>query len=144
MSWRPAESPPSREPLPSAEWMRLYFRHARAIFRNTNQLLEQVPRDRSSLYRSFQRWRSRVSNEDFSVVDGRVYLQQSAGARDPMVVLRLFTFMRAARSRAEPRDRAPDQERASRPGRRDAAGRAPVGASARTAGCSRMRLKRCA
>ncbi len=78
--------------LPSAEWMRLYFRHARAIFRNANQLLEQVPRARSSLYRSFQHWRSRVSNEDFSVVDGRVYLQQSAGARDPMVVLRLFTF----------------------------------------------------
>ena len=70
--------------LSSAEWMRLYFRHARAIFRNTNQLLEQVPRDRSSLYRSFQHWRSRVSNEDFSVVDGRVYLQQSAGARDPI------------------------------------------------------------
>jgi len=79
--------------LPSAEWMRLYFRHARAIFRNTTQLLEQVPRDRSSLYRSFQRWRSRVSNEDFSVVDGHVFLQQSAGARDPIVVLRLFTFI---------------------------------------------------
>jgi len=78
--------------LPSAEWMRLYFRHARAIFRNATQLLEQLPRGRSSLYRSFQRWRSRVSNEDFSVVDGHVYLQQSAGARDPMVVLRLFTF----------------------------------------------------
>jgi [protein-PII] uridylyltransferase len=80
-------------PLSSAEWMRLYFRHARAVYRNTTQLLEQVPRDRSSLYRSFQRWRSRVSNEDFSVVDGRVYLQQSAGARDPLVVLRLFTFI---------------------------------------------------
>ena len=79
--------------LPSAEWMRLYYRQARAIHRNTTQLLEQIPRDRSSLYRSFQRWRSRVSNEDFSVVDGRVYLQQSAGARDPLVVLRLFTFI---------------------------------------------------
>ena len=80
-------------PLPSAEWMRLYFRHARAVHRNTTQLLEQIPRNRSSLYRSFQRWRSRVSNEDFSVVDGRVYLQQSAGARDPQEVLRLFTFV---------------------------------------------------
>jgi len=79
--------------LPSAEWMRLYYRQARAIHRNTTQLLEQVPRDRSSLYRSFQRWRSRISNEDFSVVDGRVYLQQSAGARDPQVLLRLFTFV---------------------------------------------------
>jgi [protein-PII] uridylyltransferase len=77
----------------SAEWMRLYFRHARAIHRNTVQLLDQVPRDRSSLYRSFQRWRSRVSNDEFSVVDGRVYLQQAVGARDAEVVLRLFTFV---------------------------------------------------
>src|SRR5271167_4354308 len=79
--------------LSSAEWMRLYFRHARAIYRNTTRLLEQVPHNRSSLYRSFQRWRSRVSNEEFSVVDGRVYLQQAIGARDPLVVLRLFTFI---------------------------------------------------
>ncbi|HEX8813449.1 MAG TPA: HD domain-containing protein, partial [Terracidiphilus sp.] len=79
--------------LTSAEWMRLYFRHARAIYRNTTRLLEQVPHNRSSLYRSFQRWRSRVSNEEFSVVDGRVYLQQAIGARDPLVVLRLFTFI---------------------------------------------------
>src|SRR5271166_6280402 len=69
------------------------YRHARTNYRNTTQLLEQVPHGRSSLYRSFQRWRSRVSNEDFSVVDGRVYLQQAAGARDPLVVLRLFTFI---------------------------------------------------
>src|SRR5271157_2769858 len=79
--------------ISSAEWMRLYFRHARTNYRNTTQLLEQVPHGRSSLYRSFQRWRSRVSNEDFSVVDGRVYLQQAAGARDPLVVLRLLTFI---------------------------------------------------
>jgi len=79
--------------ISSAEWMRLYFRHARTNYRNTTQLLEQVPGNRSSLYRSFQRWRSRVSNEEFSVVDGRVYLQQAVGARDPFVVLRLFTFM---------------------------------------------------
>ena len=80
-------------PVASAEWMRLYFRHARAIHRTTLQLLDQVPRDRSSLYRSFQRWRSRVSNDEFSVVDGRVYLQQAVGARDPAVMLRLFTFI---------------------------------------------------
>ncbi|MGB8770931.1 MAG: [protein-PII] uridylyltransferase, partial [Candidatus Korobacteraceae bacterium] len=77
----------------SAEWMRLYFRHARTIHRRATQMLDQLPRKRSSLYRSFQHWRSRSSNEEFSVVDGRVYLQQTAGARDPCVVLRLFTFV---------------------------------------------------
>lgn len=79
--------------LPSAEWMRLYFRHAKAIQRSTLQLLDHLPATCSSLYRSFQRWRSRVSNEEFSVVEGRVFLQQAVGARDPEVILRLFTFM---------------------------------------------------
>src|ERR1035437_1842186 len=77
----------------SAEWMRSYFRHARTIHRHARQMLEQLPRKRSSLYRSFQHWRSRSSNEEFSVVDGRVYLQQTAGAHDPLVILRLFTFV---------------------------------------------------
>jgi [protein-PII] uridylyltransferase len=77
----------------SAEWMRLYFRNAKAIFRNTSQLLDQAFTGRSSLVRSFRRWRSRSSNDEFSVVDRRVYIQQSAGARDPEVVLRLFVFV---------------------------------------------------
>jgi [protein-PII] uridylyltransferase len=76
-----------------AEWMRLYFRHARTAFRNCSLLLDQVSRDQSSLLRSFQHWRSRVSNEQFSVVDGRVYFQQASDAREAAVVLRLFTFI---------------------------------------------------
>jgi [protein-PII] uridylyltransferase len=80
-------------PLSSAEWMRLYFRNAKAIFRNATQLLDQTSVTRSTLVRSFRRWRSRASNDEFSVVDRRVYIQQAAGARDPEVVLRLFVFM---------------------------------------------------
>ena len=81
------------EPYGSAEWMRLYFRHARAIHRAALQMMEHHSGQRSSLYRSFQRWRSRASNEDFSVVDGRVFLQQAGAARDPETVLRLFTVV---------------------------------------------------
>ena len=80
-------------PITSAEWMRLYYRNARTIFRNASQLLEQITATRSGLVRSFRRWRSGVSSDEFSVVDRRVYIQQSAGARDPEVVLRLFIFM---------------------------------------------------
>ena len=80
-------------PVSSAEWMRLYFRNAKAIYRNATQLLEQTSATRSTLVRSFRRWRSRASNDEFSVVDRRVYIQQAAGARDPEVVLRLFVFM---------------------------------------------------
>jgi [protein-PII] uridylyltransferase len=76
----------------AAEWMRNYFRHARPISRWANQLLDEVSAARSSLYRQFLSWRSRVSNADFSVVDGRVYLQQSTGVRDPELVLRAFEF----------------------------------------------------
>ncbi len=77
----------------AAEWMRHYFRHARPISRWTLQLLDEVPAARSSLYKQFRRWRSRVSNPDFSVVDERVYFQQSSAAHDPAVVLRLFEFI---------------------------------------------------
>jgi [protein-PII] uridylyltransferase len=80
-------------PLSPAEWMRLYFRHAKAVYRNSSQLLGQISRERSSLLRSFQHWRSRVSNSEFSVVDGRVFFQQAADAREASVVLRLFTFI---------------------------------------------------
>jgi [protein-PII] uridylyltransferase len=80
-------------PLSSAEWMRLYFRNAKATYRNATQLLEQTTANHSSLVRSFRRWRSRASNDEFSVVDRRVYIQQAAGARDAEVVLRLFVFM---------------------------------------------------
>ena len=77
----------------SAEWMRLYFRNANAVYRNVSQLLDQVTATSSALVRSFRRWRSGASNDEFSVVDRRVYIQQSAGARDAEVVLRLFIFI---------------------------------------------------
>ena len=78
-------------PVSPSEWMRLYFRHAKAVDRNCSQLL--VSQERSSLYRSFQQWRSRVSNSEFSVVNGRVFFQQAADAREAAAVLRLFIFL---------------------------------------------------
>jgi [protein-PII] uridylyltransferase len=80
-------------PVSPAEWMRLYFRHAKAVSRNSSQLLEQVSHNRSSLLRSFQHWRSRLSNQEFSVVDERVYFQQASDAREAVTVLRLFIFI---------------------------------------------------
>lgn len=82
-----------REEHSSAEWMRLYFRHARAIHRAALQALEHAPGGGSSLSRSLRRWRLRNSNEEFPVAEGRVSMQQAAAARDPEVVLRLFTFV---------------------------------------------------
>ncbi len=79
-------------PVSPADWMRLYFGHAKAVYRSNLQLLSQVSQARSSLYRSFQHWRSRISNSEFSVIDGRVYFQQAADAREAASVLHLFVF----------------------------------------------------
>ncbi len=79
--------------LSAADWMRIYFSHARAIYRASIQLLEEIPAARSSLYRQFQNWRSRLSNADFSVVDGLIFLQQPAALQDPDLLMRLFDFM---------------------------------------------------
>lgn len=80
------------EPLDAAAWMRVYFRHARAIHYQCLRLLESIPGARSSLYRSFQNFRSRLSNADFSVVDGLIFLQQPPAISDRELLFRIFSF----------------------------------------------------
>ena len=82
-----------QESVTPAEWMRTYFRHARSIHGMATQLLDEIPAARSSLLRQFQSWRARVSNADFSVVDGLIYLQQPSALNDVDFVLRVFQFM---------------------------------------------------
>ncbi len=79
--------------LTAADWMRIYFGHARAVQRTVTQLQEEIPEAWSSLRRQFQGWRSRPASSDFSVVDGLIFLQQSSSLRDPEMLLRLFHFM---------------------------------------------------
>jgi len=79
--------------LTAADWMRIYFGHARAVQRTVMQLQEEIPEAWSSLRRQFQGWRSRPTSSDFSVVDGLIFLQQSSSLRDPEMLLRLFHFM---------------------------------------------------
>ena len=79
--------------LSAADWMRIYFGHARAVQRTATQLMEEIPESWSALRRQFQNWRSRPSHPDFSVVDGLIFLQQSSSLQDPEMLLRLFHFM---------------------------------------------------
>jgi [protein-PII] uridylyltransferase len=81
------------ENLNASDWMRIYFERARSVHRVTTQLLDEIPAARSSLYRHFQSWRSRISNADFSVVDGLVFLRQPTAVQDPQLLLRLFDFI---------------------------------------------------
>lgn len=79
--------------LSAADWMRIYFGHARTVQRTVTQLLEEIPETWSALYRQVQSWRSRLTTADFSVVDGLIFLQQPSALQDPEVLLRLFHFM---------------------------------------------------
>ncbi len=98
LSWEDQDEAATRkigalETISTAEWMRVYFGHARAIHRVSTQLLEEIPAAWSSLYRQFQHWRARLSNADFSVVDGLIFLQQPTALQDPELLLRMFDFM---------------------------------------------------
>ena len=75
------------------DWMRTFFQQARSIHRVATQLLEEIPASRSSLYREFQNWRSRLSNSNFSVVNGFILLQQPGAAKNPELLLSMFEFM---------------------------------------------------
>jgi [protein-PII] uridylyltransferase len=98
LTWTDQDEAASRrigasETMNAADWMRIYFGHARSVHRLSTQLLEEIPAAWSSLYRQFQSWRSRISNSEFSVVDGLVFLQQPTAIEDPQVLLRMFDFM---------------------------------------------------
>jgi [protein-PII] uridylyltransferase len=79
--------------LSPADWMRIYFGHARAVQRTVTQLLEEIPESWSSIRRQFQGWKPRPASPDFSVVDGLIFLQQSSSLQDHETLLRLFHFM---------------------------------------------------
>src|ERR1700689_2452011 len=84
---------PGAETLTAADWMRIYFGHARLIHRVGLQLLEEFPAARPSLYRQFQNLRSRLSNAEFAIVDGRIFLQRQEPPSDSELPLRMFRFM---------------------------------------------------
>ena len=84
---------PGAGSLSAEDWMRIYYGHARLIHRTSAQLMDEFPAARASLYRQFQNLRSRLSNTEFSVVDGRIFLQRPESLSDPELPLRTFRFM---------------------------------------------------
>jgi len=75
-------------------WMREYFRNARIISREAQRTLDACERDGSSLLTSFRDWRSRLSNNEFSVLRERVFLRTPALLEsDPEIVFRLLEFI---------------------------------------------------
>jgi len=81
------------QPVPSAGWMREYFRHARTIKWLTRETMEEVQPGRLALYNLYRDWKSRVSNLDFSAVRGKIFLKLPPEARDFAYLMRLFEFI---------------------------------------------------
>jgi [protein-PII] uridylyltransferase len=81
------------EDLGTAEWMRLYFSHARVVHHVCVQMLEEIPAARLSLHHQFQQLRSRLSNAEFLVEDGMLLFRQPAALDDPELILRAFRFL---------------------------------------------------
>ena len=78
----------------TAQWMREYYRHARAVYRAAIRTLEAGEAQSSSLFAQLRDFRSRVSNADFSVLRERVHFRtpQRLDA-EPELALRLFEFV---------------------------------------------------
>jgi [protein-PII] uridylyltransferase len=78
----------------AAQWMREYYRHARAVYRAAIRSLEASEAQSSSLFSQFRDWRSRLANVDFSVHRERAHFRSPQGIEaDPQVILRFFEFV---------------------------------------------------
>lgn len=75
----------------AAALMRAYYREARPIHQCCLRRLETEESRLSPLFANFRDRSSRLSNADFTVIRGRVYLR--ASPRDPGVIARLVEFV---------------------------------------------------
>lgn len=77
----------------AAEWMRYYYRQARILNRLFATMMDEVVPARSSLFQQFQNWRARLSTDEFSCVNGRVFLQQPSALISPDHFFNCFEFV---------------------------------------------------
>ncbi|MCI0403699.1 MAG: HD domain-containing protein, partial [Acidobacteria bacterium] len=77
-----------------AAWMREYFRHARLVHLLAARALEETASSPHSPFALFRNRQSRLSNADFAVTRGRLFLKRpQALESEPGLLLRLFEFM---------------------------------------------------
>ena len=100
-----------------ADWMRIYFRHARAIYGLATQLLDETAPTRKSVFGRFGSWRARRAHPDFYVVGGRLILHQPDALQNLERILDLFEFM--ARQGFKLSRETEDQIKSVLPGLRD-------------------------
>jgi [protein-PII] uridylyltransferase len=96
-----------------ADWMRIYFRHARAVYSWCAQLLDETLAERATL-RSRLGWKSRHWGSRFSVAGARLSLLEPARLRTPQRLWDVFRYV-ATRGAKLSRE-AEDQIREALPG----------------------------
>lgn len=88
-------------------WMREYFSHARVVFNEARYAVDSCEAGAGTLAEAVLDRQSRLSNEEFTVLRGRVYLRRPGNlGADPGMVFRLIEFL--ARHEISP---APETER---------------------------------
>jgi [protein-PII] uridylyltransferase len=83
--------PPGQTASPN-DWMRAYFRQARAIDRLA-VMIDDVPQSQSFFRRLLGIRRSPLSTPEFTIVEGRIFLPNPAALEDPKVMFRLFELV---------------------------------------------------
>jgi [protein-PII] uridylyltransferase len=79
---------------PSAGWMRAYFENAWTIFNEARRAVVEPEKSQSSLLENFREYRTRLSNQEFTVSREHLLLRNPAQlAGDPMVAFRMLEFI---------------------------------------------------
>jgi [protein-PII] uridylyltransferase len=78
--------------ITASTWMREYFGQARLVYHQARRLLDSSEAINSALLDGMRGWQSRLSNTEFSVVQGRAYLRRP-GELDHEMVIRLLEFI---------------------------------------------------
>jgi [protein-PII] uridylyltransferase len=78
----------------TSEWMGEYYQSARMIFNEARRAIEGAEKSQSSLLENFREYRSRLSNQEFTVSRERLLLRNPTQlARDPTLVFRMLEFI---------------------------------------------------
>jgi len=92
--WRPEGQASAGAGGSPSEWMRLYYRYARAIQRTATRTLEAAESQSSNLLSQFREWRTRLANSDFSIHRDRAHFRAPHELHDgPRLAIRLFEFV---------------------------------------------------
>jgi [protein-PII] uridylyltransferase len=80
-------------PIDAAEWMRIYFRHARAVYSVCTQLLDETIPASSKLRVRLEDWKSRRAHPGFSVSGVRLTVLDPASLREPQRLMDVFRYV---------------------------------------------------